>query len=169
MSAIEQKKETLTIELLKQQLQTLQTTYSSPRLHLVEYFSLLTFKVDMSYIELHNDESEMQATSDYAKIVEEIKRCEQECLDKLLTNEFEEEFSEQMSVRIKECEIEVDNAVGLNQDGMTRVGQLINKTFSFLQSRIFLKRTLRFLDKADISIICKNNHFFLITWTDLDN
>ena len=144
-------KETITIEHLKTQLQSIKTAFESPRIHLVEYLEALTLRADISCIELGNDETEIQARIDQSSIVDEIKKFEAECLDQLPTDEFEKGFSVEMLGKIKECECEVEKAGGLDQSGLRVVVRKMDKAFLYLQTRIFLNKTLVFWDEADIS------------------
>ena len=150
--------EKITIKQLKEELEALKYAYEVPRVHLVDYISRLTNTVDIAFekyqIELDDRKSKesIEAYSSQMEIVDRIKSFEQECLDNLPTNEFEEGFSKSVLEKIQQFELELGNADALDQGRMARIRDEIRRTLLMVQKRVFMDKTVEFIDELELKV-----------------
>ena len=127
---------------LKKYFFQLKSACSQPRLYIVDYFANLINEVDIVaetfLAEQKNQTKEisMQARSDQSKIIETIKKRQ----DELLGSKFEEDL--ELLDKIRDIGLRLENPISSND--IPVIGLQIEKTMLGLQRKIFTNKSLWF-------------------------
>ena len=92
-----------------------------------------------------------QAREDQDKIAEKIKEHERSCLDQMPSNEFEEKLSKEIEKRIKSCEARLQMIGPWAEIEMYEEGYEIDLTMLMIQRRLFMNKSLAFMNKNELS------------------
>lgn len=155
---------------LKIQYEQLKKLFESPRVYLSNAFADLRSEVDIAFISMNQTETFMEVKHKlndcWFQMIEKINTFETECLKVHGNNGFNNDFSQEVREKIEIIDkilSELNNQATIEEtfhvdnkeektdedDGFNEVGSLIYEEIYKIEKRLFLNKTMMFLDKSN--------------------